>query len=150
MGMRINLNEQQVLAMCEQAAVNVGADDTAAFGKWIMETYVVNNRDIEWDIENQLTHSAFELADAFLQAIPGDRRDLRRNYFRHCHRDFLIHPSQVYALLMAGREVFVSDQNEEDEIDLFTTVSWDDFACSDMEWEEWIEINGLYAMDPNS
>ena len=159
MGMRINLNEQQVLKLCEQAAFDLGADDTAVFGKWLLQTYVVNNRDIEWEWDvDQLTHSASELANdfvnaflnAFLQAIPGGRREMRRKYFRHCHRDFLIHPSQVYALLMAGREVYASDVNEEDEIDMFTTVTWDDFAYSDMEWEEWIEINGLYAMDPNS
>lgn len=129
MGIAIKMSEQQLRNALTQALldhVGVDQDNLNVFSSWAFEKYIANNVTLAEDIEEQLPNAEWSVGGALLQLLPY-RMDLRLAWFRHCHRDHLLTLEQAVHMIQLGRELWVCNYNADDEIDLFTTVSHDDF-----------------------
>jgi hypothetical protein len=140
MRIHITLNEgliEGALAQVLSDNVGVSYENLDRFTKWACETYVYTNASLGEDIEEQLPFVEWSLGCAILTMLP-DRDDLRLAWFRHNHRNNLLTLEQATHLIQMGRELWVCNYNADDELDLFTTVSideWDEeFGESLTEW----------------
>jgi hypothetical protein len=105
------------------------ADDYEAFGGWMFDRYVANNGNLAEDITNQFEHAGYDLGVAIFQTIDKleDHKTLRHAWFRHCHRDGLLTLQQAEWLIQHGHELDVCNYNADQEIDMFTSVTLEDF-----------------------
>lgn len=129
MGIAIKMSEQQLRNALTQALldhVGVDQDNLNVFSSWAFEKYIANNVTLAEDIEEQLPHAEWSVAGALLQLLPY-RMELRLDWFRHSHRNHLLTLEQAVHMIQLGKELWVCNYNADDEIDLFTTVSHDDF-----------------------
>ncbi len=120
-------------------------DNYEEFGEWMFLYYFGNRADLESDLSEQLGHSSYNIGISLLNLAP-DSDELRRDYFRHNHRDNLLTLDQAVHMLQLGYELWVCNYNADQEIDLFTTVTIDDFnEEADESLTEWLKDMQAWA-----
>lgn len=141
MGIRIELDERAFEYLLGQILLdNVGIsyEGWRRFTKWALEKYVYSRSQLEQDLQEELSRNEWSLAGAILSLLP-DRQQLRMDWFRHIHRDHLLTLEQAVAMFQMGKELWVCDYDSDGELDMFTTVSID-------EWDESFEELTVWAM----
>jgi len=115
------------------------------FGEWMFLHYFGNRANLENDLSEQLGHSSYNIGISLLNLAP-DLPDLRRDYFRHNHRNNLLTLEQAVHMIQFGHEIWVCNYNADEEVDLFTQVTIEDFnEDTDESLTEWLRDMKAWA-----
>lgn len=146
MSIKITVSEKVLKDSLISAVSDVmHVDNYEEFGEWMFLYYFGNRANLENDLSEQLGHSSYNIGISLLNLVP-DLPDLRRDYFRHNHRDNLLTLDQAVHMLQLGHEIWVCNYNADEEVDLFTQVTIDDFdEDCDESLTEWLRDMRAWA-----